>query len=368
MGQPAGTAGGAAVCVAGVVAGGGTDYADANCNMIARIVPSGGSPVSGSINVCTKYESGVPSFNSQPYLERHYDIVPAVSPATATATVTLYYTQAEFTAFNAANGVFPDLPTGPGDGAGIANLRITQYHGTSGTGLPGTYSGTTQVIDPADASIVWNAIASRWEVSFAVNGFSGFFVHTGSAALPLRLLQFSASPKVGGNLLQWTTTMEQATAFFEVQRSIDGINFTTLTQVAATSTPTANNHYAYTDDVSNHSQPVYYYRLRIVDNNTQFTYSNIVRLKRNNQEFQVKVLQNPFRQQLQVDIHSPQLQECVITLADMSGRLIGQRTVILPNGNSIIDVPGVQKAGAGTYVLSLATITEKRVIKVMRQQ
>jgi hypothetical protein len=367
LGKPAGTAGGAAVCATLVVAGGGTDYADANCNVIARIVPSGGSPVSGSINVCTKYESGVPSFNSQAYLERHYDIVPAVNPATATATVTLYYTQAEFTAFNAANGASADLPIGPGDAAGIANLRITQYHGTSGTGLPGSYSGSPQLIDPADANIIWNANASRWEVSFTVNGFSGFFVHTGSAVLPLRLLQFSASPKGGGNLLQWTTVMEQETAFFEVQRSVDGVNFTSIGQVSATGSTTGNYHYTYTDEVGSHSQPVYYYRLRMVDNNTQFTYSNIVRLKRTNQEFQVKVLQNPFRQQLQVDINSPQVQECVITLTDLSGRMVAQRTVVLPNGNSIIDIPGVQKTGAGTYVLSLATTTEKRVIKVMKQ-
>ncbi len=74
----------------------------------------------------------------------------------------------------------PICPTGPGDVAGISNLRITQNHGTSGSGIPGTYTGTKELIDPADASIVWNATASRWEITFTVTGFSGFFVHTGS--------------------------------------------------------------------------------------------------------------------------------------------------------------------------------------------
>jgi hypothetical protein len=365
--SPAGTAGGAQVCLSGIVSGGGTTYADANCHVIARILPSGALPVSGMINVCTKYESGVPIFNSQAYCERHYDIEPASGAATATGTITLYYTQAEFTAYNAANGVFPDLPTGPADAAGIANLRITQYHGTSGTGLPGTYSGAQELIDPADASIVWNATATRWEITFAVTGFSGFFVHTGSSALPLRLLQFSGTISGNSNVLHWTTTAEEQTAYFDIQRSSDGVNFNTIGQAVAAGITAGNNNYEYADKVGNHTQTVYYYRLKMIDNNAQFTYSSIVKLKRSNQEFLVKVLQNPFRQQLLVDVTSPRLQECVVTLTDMNGRNIAQRTVVLQNGNTIINVPGVQNAGAGTYVLTLVTTTEKRVIKVLKQ-
>lgn len=367
LSTPAGTAGGAQVCLNSTVSGGGTTYSDANCNIIARIVPSGALPVSGIINVCTKYESGVPVFNSQAYCERHYDIVPASGAATATATITLYYTQAEFTAYNAANGVFPDLPTGPGDAAGKANLRITQYHGTSGTGLPDTYSGTKELIDPADANIVWNATVSRWEVTFNVTGFSGFFVHTGSFALPLRLLEFSGTISGNNNVLRWATTAEQQSAYFDIQRSSDGVNFSTVGQVTAAGSHAGTNNYQYIDNVSNHAQPTYYYRLKMVDNNAQFTYSSMVKLKRSNQEFFVKVLQNPFRQQLLIDVTSPKLQECVLTLTDMNGRNILQRTVVLQNGNTIIDVPGVQKAGTGAHVLTVVTTTDKRVFKVMKQ-
>lgn len=363
----AGTSGGAQVCVTNTVAVSGTEYADPNCNDIAHVLPSGASPVSGSITVCTKYESGVPTYNSKPYCERHYDIEPAVNAATATATITLYYTQAEFNAFNAANGAFPDLPTGAADAAGIANLRISQFHGTSGTGLPGSYSGSEELIDPADGNIVWNATASRWEITFNVTGFSGFFVHTSSVALPLHLLQFSGAVAGNHNVLQWTTTAEEQTAYFDIERSTDGTSFTAVARVSASGTTTRNTDYRYADDVSNFIRPVYYYRLKMVDINTQFTYSTIVQLKRNNRDLLVKVLQNPFRQQLQVDITSPQAQECVITLTDMNGRKIAQRTVMLQNGNITLDVPGAQQPGAGTYLLLLETPSEKRIIKVIKQ-
>jgi hypothetical protein len=364
----AGTAGGTQVCVSGTVSALGTEYSDASCNDIAYIQPSGVSPVTGTINVCTKYESGVPTINSEPYCERHYDIEPATNAATATATITLYYTQAEFDAYNAGNGIFPDLPTGPGDAAGIANLRITQFHGTSATGIPGSYSGSTTFINPADGAIIWNSGGSRWEISFAVTGFSGFFVHTGSFALPLRLLQFSGIQSGKGNLLQWTTAAEEGTAFFDIQRSADGINFTTVGQVAASGTTTGNKNYRYTDNAGNTGQTVFYYRLKMVDHNGRFTYSTIVKLEHAYPELLVKVLQNPFRGQLQADITSPQVQEGMITLTDMNGRLVLQQKIVLPKGNTIIDIPGVQRPGAGTYVLTLVTATEKRMIKVIKAQ
>jgi hypothetical protein len=364
----AGTAGGSRICVNSTVSGGGTEYVDTACNVSAKVLPSGASPVSGTINVCTELESGLPNINSQPYCERHYDIEPAVNAGTATGTITLYFTQPEFNTYNAGNGAFPDLPTGSGDAAGIANLRITQCHGTSGTGLPGSYSGATELIDPADGGIVWNATANRWEITFNVAGFSGFFVHTGSSALPLRLLQFSGTISGTVNVLQWTTADEQHTAYFDIQRSIDGTHFTTVGQVLASGFRAGDKTYQYTDDVSNNNQPVYFYRLKMVDDNARFTYSSIVRLKRNGSHFLVKVLQNPFHEQLQVAVTSPELQEAVITLTDMNGRKITQRTVALQNGYGIFDIPGVQMLRAGAYVLTLVTTSEKQVIKVVKQQ
>lgn len=50
--------------------------------------------------------------------------------------------------------------------------------------------------------------AGRWEVTFSVYGFSGFFVKTHSSALPLTLLSFTGSKQNGYNKLQWVTADE----------------------------------------------------------------------------------------------------------------------------------------------------------------
>src|SRR6185436_3010675 len=96
------------------------------------------------------------TFNGNAYVQRHYDIEPVNNPATATATVTLYFTQQDFDNFNAFPGHGLDLPHNPTDVANKANLRVYQYHGFSTTSLPGSYSGPAQEIDPGDNKIIWN--------------------------------------------------------------------------------------------------------------------------------------------------------------------------------------------------------------------
>ncbi len=105
------------------------------------ITPSGSNPVTGNIVKQSTVDATVQFYNGSPYVQRHYDILPDNDAASATATITLYYTQQEFDNFNATAGHGADLPTGPSDGTGIANLRIYQYHGTSATSLPGSLFG-----------------------------------------------------------------------------------------------------------------------------------------------------------------------------------------------------------------------------------
>ncbi|MBO9205474.1 MULTISPECIES: FG-GAP-like repeat-containing protein [Niastella] len=142
----------------------------------ARTVPSGANPVTGVIVDKTTIDATVNTFNGYPYVQRHYDIEPALNAATATATVTLYFTQQEFDNFNASAGHGLNLPTDPNDISNKANLRIYQYHGNSTVYTPGSYSGAGMEINPDDTNIVWNSNAACWEVTCNVTGFSGFFV------------------------------------------------------------------------------------------------------------------------------------------------------------------------------------------------
>lgn len=260
---------------------GSTDFPGLCANMV-RISPSGASPVSGSVTVVATTDPTVQSYGGTPYLQRHFDITPSINPNTATADITLYYTQTELDAYNAANGATADLPANPTDVAAAANFRITQYHGTSSTGQPGSYTGWTGsgpaavLITPT--SVNWSTSSLRWEVTFPVTGFSGFFATSViNAPLPIKLHSFTASRDgAQRNRLDWRTVVEAPGTTFTAERSADGLAYKAIGKVAGKGSSTA--YILYDDQALSGTN---YYRLKMVDASSSITYSNTLAVRNN---------------------------------------------------------------------------------------
>ncbi|HUP13705.1 MAG TPA: T9SS type A sorting domain-containing protein, partial [Niastella sp.] len=220
---------------------------------------------------------------------------PATGAATATGTITLTFTQTEFDNYNAVRGILPALPTGAADATGIANLIVSQYHGT-GT-APGNYTGTTVLIDPANANIIWNATQSRWEVTFDVTGFSGFYVQTTSGTLPLKLLSFTAGKVAEMNVLKWATSEEINTDNFEVERNT-GNGFVKIGFIKAAGNSGTKKQYAFED-----KQPftgANHYRLKMVDKDANAEYSKIATVQ-NDGRTGISIYPNPAQSRLFVE-------------------------------------------------------------------
>ncbi|HEX5652768.1 MAG TPA: hypothetical protein VFX58_06830, partial [Chitinophagaceae bacterium] len=201
----AGSPGGPPVSKTTMISGLTTFNESGTCKLIATVNPSGTSPVSGNVTAKVWIENSVPVHGANPFVARHYEINAATNPATSTGTVTLYFTQGEFDAFNADAGSTLNLPANSADASGIANLRVIRYPGTSsdGSGHPATYSGIPIMIDPADVNINWNAGFSRWEISFDVTGFSGFTVGTSSTLNLCPSGGFAIPAGASGTSYQW---------------------------------------------------------------------------------------------------------------------------------------------------------------------
>ncbi|WP_414617434.1 LamG-like jellyroll fold domain-containing protein [Dyadobacter sp. 32] len=154
----------------------GTTYYAACGNLIATITSAGSVPLSGQVTVTAWVET----VQLAKYVNRHYEIVAINNPSTATGTVKLFFTQAEFDAFNAVNDI--KLPTGSGDAAGIANLLIERHAGKSsdGTGHYSSYEPAAETIAPVAGAVLYNPTYNRWEVTVYTTGFGGFWVKTRS--------------------------------------------------------------------------------------------------------------------------------------------------------------------------------------------
>lgn len=320
------------------------NYASGSCELVSAVYGSGANPVSGNVSNQVWVESSVPTFAGIPFVQRHYEITPAANAATATGTVTLYFNQAEFDAFNAHPASTLNLPTGPSDAAGKSHLRIGKYSGSSnnGTGLPDSYSSTTVVIDPADTDIVWNATSNIWEVQFTVNGFSGFVVQTVSSTLPVRWASFNAIPYGGQVLLNWSTEAEQHSIHFTVEHSTDGRNWQPAGKVLASGNSAVVRQYRFL-----HTTPVKglnYYRITQQDADGSIHYSAVQTLRLTDSKAAVKVLSNPVDGgRLQIHV-SGGMQ--TIRLLNANGKLLLQQTVAAGYHNIRLPV-----SGSGVYWL-----------------
>jgi len=162
---------------------------------------------------------------------------------------------------------------------------------------------------------------------------------TYSSTLPLTLVSFSAQASGRNEIrLNWTSAHEINTSHFEIERSTTGSKFTSVGNVAANGGN--NDHYIFTDLVQDN--PVYFYRLKMVDQDGKFTYSKIVRINTDITETKLSVFPNPADDY--ITISSNQKQQAIIT--DISGRQI--KNINLVNGSQLVNIADLNP---GMYIL-----------------
>ena len=348
----AGTPGGAQICQNISVSGSGTNYRDGNCNIIANILPAGGSPVSNVINTCVKVDTGANKMGSSSlYLARKYDIDPFLNPypATSTANITLYYKQSEFNNYNtkATDSGYKLLPTGPADATGISNLLLRQFHGT-GTN-PTNYTGPSQDFTTATSglTVTWNATRSWWEVMVPVTSFSGFYITSAPVSvLPINMEYFKGIPQDGKHLLNWKANCSSASVTFEIQRSTDGQHFSTIHSLTASQARCAQP-FDYTD-----AQPengINYYRIKIIDVDAKATYSNIISLIHKIKGMDiVNISPNPVMNDNAVlKMNAFEKLQVNIVISDFTGRVLRTQAAQL--------IPGINQVPLNTFRLAKGT-------------
>ncbi len=188
-------------------------------------------------------------------------------------------------------------------------------------------------------------------------GLYAFDTITVSGVVPLTLLSFDAFKNKNKVDLKWTTTNEINTSHFDIERSSDGVSFIKIGKVNSVNA-TGINNYAYED-----VQPfkgLNFYRLKQVDIDGNFKYSNINKVLFENFGDAVNIYPNPAKDYIQFDYASKQ-KTVLINLFDMQGRLIKTTTLanLLPlklnienlaKGKYIIQLSDGEKIAVGSFI------------------
>ena len=150
----------------------------------------------------------------------------------------------------------------------------------------------------------WTAIttgtANNGSVTYTgLTTFSQYISAT-QAVFPVEMLSFNARPFSGYVLLDWQTATEKNNEGFDIQRSTDGKTWETIGFVQGRGTTQTPQSYAYTDEAP--LAGTSYYRLKQVDYNGAFEYSNIlsVNYDLDGKQQGLKLFPNPVSDELNI--------------------------------------------------------------------
>ena len=136
------------------------------------------------------------------------------------------------------------------------------------------------------------------------------------ASLPVKLVTFTGKEVRDQEIdLVWETESEVNSSFFEVQTSTDGSLWKSVDEVESKGYQYGRMEYKYLHKTKN-ANP--YYRLKQVDLDGSFEYSDVIRVVTNNKLSNTLVYPNPFENIVNIDIK--QLKECQII--DIKGRIV----------------------------------------------
>jgi hypothetical protein len=173
--------------------------------------------------------------------------------------------------------------------------------------------------------------------------------------LPITLTDFFARRLSAGVVsLNWTSVTETNFSHFDIERSVDGINFSKIGKVNSKGNPSKNT-YIWNDKISDYNTP-YYYRLKMIDKDASFNYSKIVSSgNESNTNENITLLSSlVYQNTLKLDILTGRVQVLKLEAFDVSGKLVlRQEEVALHTGSNILQMDISQLAGS-MYLLKIS--------------
>jgi len=174
-------------------------------------------------------------------------------------------------------------------------------------------------------------------------------------AVPVTLVSFSALSRDKEVQLSWATASEINNHYFEIQHSLDGINFGPIGTVEGNGNSSNLIDYAFVDNspalASN------YYRLKQLDFDGAFEYSKVISVRLNNKLYDIALTPSPVKEELFLSVTN----DISLEIFSLSGvRVISVSNIL---GGSV-DVSDLQ---SGIYLVRIQSQNEIITKKIIKQ-
>lgn len=233
--------------------------------------------------------------------------------------------------------------TGLNPAGALSNIRLAVFTGGTTASSVGTHAAAT--------GTVANPTAKRTGVS-AANLTADFRLATTTKAttpLPVELLSFTATPNDNRVNVYWSTASEINNDYFIVQRSKNNLQFEDIVQVDGAGNSISRKKYSAVD-----YQPytdVSYYRLKQVDFNGAYHYSNIVSVNFHDEEA-LNVYPTYSSGTFQVSFKAGTNDtDLTLVVRNLLGQVFYSREFVMPDRVFMQSIDLSEKLIPGTYIV-----------------
>ena len=145
-----------------------------------------------------------------------------------------------------------------------------------------------------------------------------------SQPVPVELNSFSAYVSGKTVKLDWSTATETNNLRFDVQRKYDAIEWQTIGSLKGNGTTTQAQHYSFSDDLSTYSSLKIFYRLKQIDLDGSFSYSNEISVDNNIvSSFELEQnYPNPFNPSTKIKFNIPMTEKVKIEVFNAVGNKV----------------------------------------------
>ena len=244
----------------------------------------------------------------------------------------------------------------PGPPSGQVKVADYASGGTNGQGNFYTVGGVSGNLFTDPATSMGNFYPTTLPVPLSTVGgttANGYVQTIGNILLPIDLLTFSGYKDGTRNQLRWTTSTEQNNKGFEVQRSLDGVNYSSIgfvNSMANGGNSSVQLNYTFTDN--NVTGLRQYYRLRQVDLGGYNRLSNVVLIKSDKPTMITieGIFPNPATTTINMLVGSPGKDKVTVVVTDMSGRIMITKNMNVETGSNTLPLDVSALAGGNYFI------------------
>jgi len=202
-------------------------------------------------------------------------------------------------------------------------------------------------------------------VRTGITSFSPFGVGNGGSPLPVSLQHFDGAYSAGKVTLDWTVAQETGIHHYDVTRSENAASFEKVGESITASNSLTAHKYNFIDAPVK-TNTTYYYRLNIVNQDGTTNYSPVVKINTGNKaDYNVTLLNNPAKNNIELNVTSFQQETANIRITDLVGRTIFSKAYTVENGSQVISIPTATLAANKFYLVKVNINNQSYEFKVL---